>query len=399
MNKWLSEPKIVDTQQNSKIVMSYTDVNRLYWWLKKPPLDSLIFGDYTKWCSSLMFYPFDIGYDGVNSVVEGVNYLLNVVGVERASTETGGCTCRGYLSEKTKYGYTLGEYKVPKFTSFLDYEPYSKYQLWLPYYGYIDLKSQYIEDKYLEIRLYVDFNTGKAQYVIGVNDNSVSIPNPPYLRYADDSATRIIGTYNFQIGYDIPVGTTGMAETLRNMAIAGVIGTAQLVASAYGSAMGLDKSVTTTTDNTYKVVKRKDKKTRRDRIFSKTSINRAQTTERDLSNISKQHRISTAVQTAGDVLSAMHITPSLDRVENSIINSATCQSVVFIHRKPIMVTDIYSEHYRHLNGSPLCEITSLDNITGYTELSDIHLTGEGFGQITDEEKLRLDSELSNGIIL
>lgn len=395
--KWLTDPKIVNTSQNSKMVMSFTDVNRLYKWLQKPPVSSLIFGDYTKWCSSLMFYPFDIGYYGAN--LYGANYLLNVCGQELTSTETGGCTCRGYLGQYPTYGYTLGEYKVPKFTSFLDYEPYSKYQLWLPYYGYVDLKSQYIEDKYLEIRLYVDFNTGKAQYVIGVNDNSVEIPYPPYIINADDSNTRIIGTYNFQIGYEIPLGASGMADMLRNMAIAGVVGTAQLVASAYGSAMGYDKSVTTTTDNTYKVVKRKDKNTRRDRIFSKTAVNRTSTTERDLSNISKQHRINTAIQTAGDVLSAMHITPSLDRVDNVQINSATCQNVVFIHRKPVIVTDIYSAPYRHLNGSPLCAITSLANITGYTELSDIHLVGDGFGQITDEEKLRLDSELSNGIIL
>ena len=394
---WIGTSRQISTVQNSKVVMSGSDVNRLYLWLLKPPLNSLIFGDYTKWCSSLMAYPFPIQYHGVN--LHGANYLLSVQSVQRADTETGGCTCRGLLGSYPEFGYTLGEYKVEKFTSFLDYEPYSKYQLWLPYYGYVELKSQYIENKYLEVRLYVDFNTGRAQYVIGVNDNSVSIPIPPYLSGVDDSATRIIGTYNFQIGYEIPLGASGMADMLRNMAVAGVVGTAQLVASAYGSAAGLDKSVTTKTDNTYKVVKRKNSKTGRDRIFSKTSVNRTSTTERDLSNFSTQHRISTAVQTAGDILSAMHITPSLDRVDNSQLNVATCQNVVFIHRKPIIVTDIYSAAYRHLNGSPLCEITPLTNITGYTELSDIHLEGDGFGQITDEEKVRLDSELSNGIIL
>lgn len=396
-NSWIKTSKQISTNQNSKVVMSNGDVNKLYLWLLKPPLESLIFGDYTKWCSSLMAYPFPIQYNGAN--LYGANYLLSVQGTQRADLETGGCTCRGYLGAYTEFGYTLGEYKVDKFTSFLDYEPYSKYQLWLPYYGFVDLKGQYIEDKYIEVRLYVDFNTGKAQYVLGVNDNSVAIPYPPYLTGVDDSATRIIGTYNFQLGYEIPLGASGMADMLRNMAVAGVVGTAQLAASAYGSAMGYDKAVTTTTDNTYKVVKRKDKKTRRDRIFSKTAVNRTSTTERDLSNFSKQNRISTAIQTAGDVLSAMHITPSLDRVENSQLNVSTCQNVVFIHRKPVMVTDIYSAPYRHLNGSPLCEITSLADITGYTELSDIHLTGDGFGQITDEEKLRLDSELSNGIIL
>lgn len=397
MKKWIGTSRQVSTVQNSKVVLSAGDVNKLYLWLLKPPLDSLIFGDYTKWCSSLMAYPFPIQYNGVN--LYGAEYLLSVQGTQRPDTETGGCTCRGTLGAETQLGFTLGEYKVDKFTSFLDYEPYSKYQLWLPYYGYVELKSQYIENKYVEVRLYVDYNTGKAQYVIGVNDNSVPVPRPPYLAGVDDSATRIIGTYNFQIGYDVPLGASGMSDMLRNMTVAGVVGTAQLVASAYGSAAGLDKSVTTTTDNTYKVIKRKNDKTRRDRIFSKTSVNRTSTTERDLSNFSKQQRINTAVQTAGDILAAMHITPSLDRVDNSQLNVAICQNVVFIHRKPIIVTDIYSAAYRHLNGSPLCEITPLTNITGYTELSDIHLTGEGFGQITDEEKVRLDSELSNGIIL
>lgn len=389
IQRWLQLPRRVNTRQNNKVVLNFKDVDTLINWQLNPPLTSLIFGDYTKWCSSLMYYPMNI----LLKNAYGTTHILQVAGQTKQGDKA--VTCRGDLNTLNYNGYTLGEFKVDKFTSFLDYEPYTKYQIWLPYYGYVDLKAQYIEDKYVQILLYVDFGTGKAQYIIGVNDSSVPNPTPPYLKVANHENTRIIGTYSFQLGYEIPVGQTGVSDMLRNMAVAGIGGVLQFAANNVGN------DVVETTNVTEKNVRvtNRNPSTGRQNTVKKVSTTTASKTSTDYSNFRTRRNVSTAAQTATQILSNMHLTPSIERVDNALINSMTCQCAVFIVRKPIIATDIYSKEFRHLYGSPLCKITPLGNITGYTELSEIHLEGDGFAQITDREKAMLDSELSDGVLL
>lgn len=389
LQKWIQLPRRANTGQNSKVVLDFSDVNSLINWQLQPPLSSLIFGDYTKWCSSLIYYPMNI----TKKNAYGLSHILQVAGQTKIGEKA--VTCRGELNSLNYYGYTLGEFKVDKFTSFLDYEPYTRYQIWLPYYGYVDLKAQYIENKYVQILLYVDYGTGKAQYIVGVNDNSVPNPTPPYLRPAKHQDTRIIGTYSFQLGYEIPIGQTGVSDMLRNMAVAGIGGALQFAANNIGNDV---VETTNVTEKNVRVTKR-NPETGRQITTKKVSTTKSSNTSTDYSNFRARRNASTAAQTASQILANMHLTPSIERVDNSLINSMTCQCVVFIVRKPIIATDIYSKEFRHLYGSPLCQITPLNNITGYTELSDIHLEGDGFAQITDREKAMLDSELSDGVLL
>ena len=54
--KWLDRPIVGDTTtMNSEVVMSNVEVGSLYEWVLNNPASSAVFGDYTKWCSSLQF--------------------------------------------------------------------------------------------------------------------------------------------------------------------------------------------------------------------------------------------------------------------------------------------------------------------------------------------------------
>ena len=60
-NKWIrAQTTGYDTSMNGKVVMTPTQVNNLWKWVMENPISSAVFGDYTKWCSSLMFFPFNI---------------------------------------------------------------------------------------------------------------------------------------------------------------------------------------------------------------------------------------------------------------------------------------------------------------------------------------------------
>ena len=398
-NKWLDVPITGrDTTMNGKVVMYNLDVLDLPSWVWKNPIESVLFGEYTKWCSSLTWYPFNIIHYNPNP---NSRKHLSVGGVE-----SNDIYCRDVLPIETDFGYFLGSYHYPTATSFTDYEPYTRLQLWLPFYGLADIKIAEVQGKYIQIRLYIDFATGQAQYVIGVNPNNVTCSTEPFLRrsvngttYAvDDTNTRIIGTYVFNIGYDIPITSSGMADTLRNISMATLKGAATIGASAIASATGADivKSKSSEHQVTKVDTMNQSGRGRKTATIDRTTTGRSET---NYSGYSRRERISTATQTATAVLEGMAMNPSVDKCTSSILNSATCRSVMVIKRKVVPTVDRTSVGYLRFYGAPLGQVKTLGDLTGYTEVSEIHFEGEGFSQATAREIAMLEQAFSDGVIL
>lgn len=398
-NKWLDVPITGrDTTMNGKVVMYNLDVLDLPNWVWKNPVESVVFGEYTKWCSSLTWYPFNIIHYNPNP---NSRKHLSVGGVE--STDI---YCRDVLPIEADFGYFLGSYHYPEATSFTDYEPYTRLQLWLPFYGLADLKIAEVQGKYIQIRLYIDFATGQAQYVIGVNPNNVTCSTEPFLRrtvngttYAvDDTNTRIIGTYVFNIGYDIPITSSGMANTLRNISMATLKGAATIGASAIASATGADKVRSSRNEYEHTLINSQNTSGRGRKT---ATVERNQHTDQvtNYSGYARQKRISTASETAVAVLEGMAMNPQVDKCTSSILNSATCRSVMVIKRKVVPTVDRTSVGYLRFYGAPLGQIKTLGDLTGYTEVSEIHFEGEGFSQATAKEISMLEQAFSDGVIL
>ena len=377
--KWL-RPKITGdtTTMNSEVVMSTSDVNNLYEWVLNNPIESAIFGDYTKWCSSLQFYPFKIN-------ISNTTYKLSVGGVQSSKI-----LCNGLIPVQAEFGYTLGQIYYPAPSSYLDYEPFTKVEVWLPFYGFTELRIADIAGKYIQFRLYIDFHSGSAQYVIGVTDNALEFTDPPFAISVDDTNTRIIGTCVFQLGYTIPLGSTGLADTVRNLTMAGIKAAASFATGAIvGGITGGAQTSKTITTTTSKNAEGKQITAERESTT---------TTEHD-SNYNTVERIGTTMKTAQNVLESLNVRPSVDRSNNTIINGSTCTSIVIVKRKVKPSVDITTQEFRHLYGLPVGNVKQINTVHGYTEISAINFEGTGFGNATNKELAMLEDMVSRGIIL
>lgn len=377
--KWL-RPKITGdtTTMNSEVVMSTSDVNNLYEWVLNKPIESAIFGDYTKWCSSLQFYPFKIN-------ISNTTYKLSVGGVQSSKI-----LCNGLIPAKAEFGYTLGQIYYPAPSSYLDYEPFTKIEVWLPFYGFTELRIADIAGKYIQFRLYIDFHSGSAQYVIGVTDNALEFTDLPFAISVDDTNTRIIGTCVFQLGYTIPLGSTGLADTVRNLTLSVIKGAASFATGAIvGGITGGAQTSKTITTTTSKNAEGKQITAERESTT---------TTEHD-SNYNSIERIGTTMKTAQNVLESLNVRPSVDRSNNTIINGSTCTSIVIVKRKVKPSVDITTQEFRHLYGLPVGNVKQINTVHGYTEISAINFEGTGFGNATNKELAMLEDMVSRGIIL
>ena len=377
--KWL-RPKITGdtTTMNSEVVMSVSDVNNLYEWVLNNPIESAIFGDYTKWCSSLQFYPFKIN-------ISNTTYKLSVGGVQSSKI-----LCNGLIPVKAEFGYTLGQIYYPVPSSYLDYEPFTKVEVWLPFYGFTELRIADIAGKYIQFRLYIDFHSGSAQYVIGVTDNALEFTDLPFAITVDDTNTRIIGTCVFQLGYTIPLGSTGLADTVRNLTLTGIKAAASFATGAIvGGITGGAQTSKTITTTTSKNAEGKQITAERESTT---------TTEHD-SNYNTIERVGTTMKTAQNVLESLNVRPSVDRSNNTIINSSTCTSIVIVKRKVKPSVDITTQEFRHLYGLPVGNVKQINTVHGYTEISAINFEGTGFGNATNKELAMLEDMVSRGIIL
>lgn len=377
--KWL-RPKITGdtTTMNSEVVMSTSDVNNLYEWVLNKPIESAIFGDYTKWCSSLQFYPFKIN-------ISNTTYKLSVGGVQSSKI-----LCNGLIPTNAEFGYTLGQIYYPAPSSYLDYEPFTKVEVWLPFYGFTELRIADIAGKYIQFRLYVDFHSGSAQYVIGVTDNALEFTDLPFAISVDDTNTRIIGTCVFQLGYTIPLGSTGLAETVRNLTLSVIKGAASFATGAIvGGITGGAQTSKTITTTTSKNAEGKQITAERESTT---------TTEHD-SNYNTIERVGTTMKSAQNVLESLNVRPNVDRSNNTIINGSTCTSIVIVKRKVKPSVDITTQEFRHLYGLPVGNVKQINTVHGYTEISAINFEGTGFGNATNKELAMLEDMVSRGIIL
>lgn len=137
---------------------------------------------------SAKLFPFSVS--GTESVVQLGNVTSNVNGqklaenVARTFTFGGTVTVPKYYSLSSNYG---GRY------AFLDYAPYTKIQIYLPYIGLKELDPSVIMDNPLNVKYYVDLVTGMCRCVL-------------------QSSKRNLYIFDGQIGQDIPITSSNRAQ-------------------------------------------------------------------------------------------------------------------------------------------------------------------------------------------
>ena len=190
------------TPFNRKWAIGYNGINVVNDNLNnKTFLDNLnyLFTEPAQFFVSLKAYPFDIKEYYNNSLT------LQKVKMGKAQMKVGDQD----VSAPALYGYPqykyLGKFKIErKFNNYLDFSPYTKIEMYLPFAGIITLDTNVVTDKEIRILLAVDFDTGKANYYLVRHEDSQG-------EYDGD----IIQTVECQMGIDIPLGSYNANEQVR----------------------------------------------------------------------------------------------------------------------------------------------------------------------------------------
>lgn len=100
--------------------------------------------------------------------------------------------------------YGLGSFTVrPKFNNFLDYFPYTKIKVFLPYIGWVDLDTNVCMNKTINIYYTVDFLSGTFIAQLTLND--------------DTGGDRIYLQWEGVMGSEIPFTTSGFSDNVKSV--------------------------------------------------------------------------------------------------------------------------------------------------------------------------------------
>lgn len=373
------------TNFNMTWALTENDIMNLANFIYDPPTTlKELFLNSSNYIASLMVFPFYI------PEVRGDNgsQVLSIGGVSTRTIKYSPVTGRSLSSNMSTY--FLGQYFVtPKFNNFADYNGYSQIEIWLPFYGIEEVSITDVLNKYLQIFLTIDYNTGQGSYAICVDTNEFS-----GVWWAVKSTTsRIIKTCTCQVGVELPLGKTNATDMRRNTIMAGINAVVGVATNSYIASSGMANTKTQSTTTTTKT--KRNTKTGRQIVSGTKTVEKEQTT--DSSNHYKLAAMRECFDYGSTALLNMHMTGHVDRSNNPSTMGDFSTSVKIIRYYPkLQETD---ENYNKLFGKPYGKTKSLSELTGFTIVSAIHFEGSGFGTATEEELAMIEEQFTDGVIL
>lgn len=299
---------------------------------------------------SLKAYPFN--------VVNWLNLSMSKLGVLCDTIKIGGdyvTKIKGAEARTTTTPFNqVGLFKITNvYNNFLDYAPYTKMYLFLPYIGYINLDVNLIkrnigkDEVYLSVNYAVDFDTGKCTaYILGAR--AINIDNTLISPLLIDMKEGVIG-------FEIPLGRTNASEIAKGYLATGLTAIGGAVATALTGGYALPLAVST---------------------FASSSVS--------LINSSQQH-----VQKG-----------TIGTIKNAF---CTTQAPFILVERPKPVNISKDENNNNvyaiasLKGKPCGLKTRLSVISGFTKVESVHL--ENFTNATEDELQEIETLLKTGVIL
>ena len=281
--------------------------------------------------------------------------------------------------------FSLSNYE--KTNSYIDYPTVTEYKLFLPFIGFINIDYQYL-NKGIEVSYYVDYTTGYC--VCNINSNGVRI-----------------NEIDIQLAQSVVLA--GGDNTAWKNAVWNLVGTAASVAIMAGTGSLLGGSATysaikttSSIETTPQISTReyRNPKTNRLATYQRNTIDAQKTTtvketsprtvefNRGIHPRTVMYGVSAFTDYIG-MEAGIKLTSSTN--PNSFINSYLHPFLLI--RRPIY--DIDMAKYAHLEGRPLNDFRQLINLTGYTEVGNIHLNID----ILEEEISEISEILQGGIVI
>lgn len=328
--------------------------------------------------SSVKLYPFPVVDSSVN-----VGQLTTTKG-----TDSGVWVAN--LGTNTRI-FNLG-YVYMSMPTFEYYAPYSKYVLWLPWFSFVDIDPTKVANRYLLVRLSVDYHTGQGQYILST---SVKAPtNNSFYYTADSNAEKVIATYTFNLGIDIPLGESNASDLTRNAVLGAVKASVGIATGLSLASAPVSASVTTSSvENISKGFSRGDYKGAR-MLQRSESVDTSQSTTTNEQYVNPTREISSSVSSGLATLAYNNASGSGDRSNQPMLlwDMPTYPRMLVYRARISPLSDTFAK----LNGSPLAFDCKLSSVGGYAKISNVHIEGIG---ATESEIKQIQSLLYQGVIL
>lgn len=360
-------------------------------------LDDL-FKDPNSWINSVTFYPIDLFK--IRREGEEINSKKFRAGNYDFNNEV--------KCNNIRYGvdtFFMGQIQVlPTFNNFMDFSGYRKIKLYLPYYGFVEVEPNEVNNRWIQVFLKIDFQTGYACYITTISNDAINVVDKELgITFIDDYDTpeltskilRLLGTYEFQLGVNIGLGKSNSSEIKRNI-VMGAIGTvANLVT------YGLTRPATTIrtyTQGTRTITEQ----SRGSGVGQRLRTNYTRQEELNMpSSMTIYNNPNKKIEMAHEcfqgglsALGNLTLTGS-SQVADSFLSTFSSNNVHIVYYTPKVI----DTNYAHYFGLPLGEERALSDLRGFTTISMIHLEGNGFITVTEEEKGMIMEALSEGVIL
>lgn len=174
----------------------------------------IVFNNPLENMTSLRMYPYSVA-----SNMTGEKTITQMVEIGKVRVDMGDGHASIDVTKATGEMIDFGSVTIsPIEYNFLDYSPYTKIDLYLPYIGYVNIDPIYVFGKTVSIKYAVDYLTGGVTAYVLSNDNVIQICDG-------------------QIAVDIPITARNAAELSKNnlMTGVGVIGGAAITLATQGA--------------------------------------------------------------------------------------------------------------------------------------------------------------------
>lgn len=286
---------------------------------------------------SIMCFPFTLASTGSDFNLKLGTTTLDDTGSE--SNPHNDNVSVAFLKNHVSNYFVIADFTLTG-DNFLDLEPYTQYEIFLPYLGWVTLQADNILNNRLIVYYVVNYQTGNSQVTI-----------------YDITNNKIIYTGNAQLGVKIPINSTNAREVNdTNMS------------NNIGLGVGLLTSAVAI-------------------IGGALTYN--------------------PVAIAGGVISGGASIAKYVQNQNTNYSKATGsvssgQSGLYLSQDvKIRITRLkpknYDEDYAKLYGKPLNKYVKIEELSGFTQVGNIHL--ENIGSITSNESDELYALLTEGIII
>lgn len=303
-----------------------------------------LFGKIGEATTSIRFYPFKAsGVYGINQFVKVNSHVIRIAG--RTSTILGFGEIYGREFNENIVSQIIGSIYIPEPQSFVDLEPYTQIQLYLPFMDFLTLPVDEVVGRFVTIRYAFDFNVGTATAFVLVTDDSID-------------GEHLLAMKSAKISADIAFGSDRGSDNAKTIIDACIDYSISMGGAAVQIAGGI------ASENPQQVAK-----------GGLQAGSATASAGKSIANAMTSH-----YSRGGNVggFSTMYAPP----VPYAVLT------------KPKLVP-VDEEEYAHIYGKPLYEERVLSTLRGFTVIDDIHLTG--FDTALDEEVNEIENLLKSGV--